>query len=121
MTMKINNTNKNDILARLEEFAHQLNETAQRVVIQDPQGFAEQVRKKGAELFILLKSTFFRGRARISRPEFLRSRIKKRVMENLEDGFQYPEVADVITDVLIQAAKEDPYYRQLLDLEENLA
>lgn len=119
--MKILNTGKNEILERLEQFAHHINQTAQQVVIQDPSAFAEQIRRKGVELFQILKATLFRDRARVSHPEFLRARVRKRVAENLEDDFQYPEVVEVITDCLIKAAQSDPYYRQLLGLEEYLA
>ena len=81
----------------------------------------EQIRKKGAELLSILKATLFREKARVIRPEFLRARIKRRVIDNLDEDFQYPEVIDVVTDSLVQAAKQDPRYRKILGLEENLA
>jgi len=117
--MKITNFGKSEIALRLEEFARKLNQAAQQVVIQDPQAFAEHIRKKGAELFSILKTTLFPQRARLSRPEYYRSRIKKRVTESLEDALQDAEVIEQITDSLLQAAKEDPYYRRLLGLEES--
>jgi predicted nucleotide-binding protein (sugar kinase/HSP70/actin superfamily) len=116
--MKISNFRKNEIAVRLEEFARKLNQTAQQMGMQDPQAFAEQIRKKAAELLSLLKTTLFQGRIRVSRPEFFRTRIKKRVMENLEETFQDSDLIDQITDSLVQVAKEDPYYRRLFSLEE---
>src|SRR5262245_46613081 len=117
--MKITNFGKNEIAVKLEEFARKLNQTAQQMGMQDPQAFAEQIRKKAAELLSILKSTLLQGRSRVSPPEYFRTRIKKRVMENLEESFQDPELIDQITDSLFQVAKEDPYYRYLLGLEES--
>jgi len=119
--MKIYNLDHRQITHRLEEFARKLNQTAQQVVIQDPHMFAEQIRKKGAELLSILKATLFREKARVIRPEFLRARIKKRVIANLDEDFQYPEVIEVVTDSLVQAAQQDPRYRKILGLEENVA
>jgi hypothetical protein len=116
--MKITNFRKNEIAVKLEEFARKLNQTAQQMGMQDPQAFAELIRKKAAELLSTLKSTLLLGRTRHPRPEFFRTRIKKRVLESLEEDFQDPELIDQITDSLLQAAKEDPYYRRLFDLEE---
>jgi len=115
--MKIYKLDHQDITHRLEEFAKRLNQTAQQVVIQDPQAFAEHIRKKGSELLSILKATLFREKARVIRPEFLRARIKRRVIDNLDEDFQYPEVVDVVTDSLVQAAKEDPRYRRMLGLD----
>ncbi|MFO1520307.1 MAG: hypothetical protein U1F57_11710 [bacterium] len=115
--MKISNFSKNEITDRLEEFAKKLNQTAQQVVIQDPVAFADQIRRKGSELLAILKSSLFKGRARVSRPEFLRAQIKKKVIENLDESIQYPEVIDEVVNTLVQAAKEDPHYRKLLGIE----
>ncbi len=115
--MKVTNENKNDFLVRLEAIASKLNDSARQMVIADPQIFAEQVRRKGVELFGILKASLFRERARVSRPEFMKSKVKKKVIENLEDEFLYPEVVEVVTESLIQAAKSDPYYKRVLGLE----
>lgn len=114
--MKVERNQKNELISRLEQFASRLNETARQMVIADPQVFAEQVRRKGVELFSMLKSSLFRERARSVRPAFMRSQVKKRVIDNLEDEFLYPEVVETVTDVLIQAAQSDPHYRRVLGL-----
>ncbi|GEM_PF-3453414 len=119
--MKITDLSKGEILLRLEEFAKKLNQTASQVVIQDPQIFAEQLCQKGTELFAILKANLFRARARSATPEFWRSRIRKRVVANLEEEFQYPEVVEAVTDSLILAAKEDVRYQKLLGLEEDFS
>lgn len=116
--MKINNDPKNDLLIRLERFASKFNETARQMVASDPQILAEQVRRKGLELLGLIKSNlFFKERARASRPEYMKSRVKKKVIENLEDEFLYPEVVEAVTDSLIQAARMDSHYKRSLGLD----
>lgn len=117
--MKITNFTKNDVLSRIEEIAKKVGEKAGQLR-QDPQTVAEQLRQKGAELFSIL-SPLFRGRARSVRPEFLRSQIRKQVKKNLVGRFHDDELVDAVTDSLISVAKEDPYYQQLLRLDESLA
>lgn len=114
--MKIQAPNKNELKNRLEQFASKLNETARQMVIADPHVFAEQVRRKGVELFVLLKSSLFKERASSSHPAFLRAQVKKRVINSLENEFLYPEVVESVTDTLIQAAQVDPHYRRVLGL-----
>lgn len=108
---------KNELIQRLEEFASKLNETARQMVISDPHVFAEQVRRKGVELFGMLKSSlFFKERARSSRPAYMRGQVKKKVIDSLEDEYLYPEVVEAVTDTLISAAESDPHYRRVLGL-----
>lgn len=115
-TVKIQSHNKNELRVRLEQFASKINETARQMVIADPQIFAEQVRRKGVELFSLLKSSFLKNKMNTYRPAFLRAQVKKRVIDSLENEFLYPEVVDTVTDTLIQAAQVDPHYRRVLGL-----
>lgn len=114
--MKIQTPHKNELRVRLEQFASKLNETARHMVIADPQVFAEQVRRKGVELFSLLKLNFFKNKNNTYRPAFVRTQVKKRVIDGLENEFLYPEVVETVTDTLIQAAKSDPHYRRVLGL-----
>ncbi len=114
--MKVEQNQKNQFINRLEQFASKINETAHQMVIADPQIFAEQVRRKGVELFALLKSSLFKERARSARPAFMRAQVKKRVIDSLEDEYLYPEVVETVTDTLILAAQADPHYRRVLGL-----
>ncbi len=114
--MKIEQNQKSEFKNRLEQFASKLNETARQIVISDPQIFAEQVRRKGMELFGLLKSSLFKERARSVNPSFMRAQVKKRVIDSLEDEYLYPEVVETVTDTLILAAQADPHYRRVLGL-----
>ena len=116
--MKISNFIKEDILTRIEQVTKKVGKTTGQLN-QTPQLIAEQLRQKGSELFSIL-SPLFRARARTVRPEFLRGQIRKRVKKHLVGLFQEEEIIEVVTDCLVKAAKEDPYYRELLGLEEKL-
>lgn len=114
--MKIERNSKNELLNRLEQFASKLNETARQMVIADPHVFAEQVRRKGVELFGMLKYSLFKERARATQPAFMRAQVKKRVIDNLESDYLYSEVVEAVTDTLIAASQADPHYRRVLGL-----
>jgi len=109
---------KTELIEKLEEFARKVNQTAQHVIIQDPPAFAEQIRQKGLELLGILKSSLFKEKARVSRPEYYKTRVRKRVSENLAECYQSDEFVEIVTNRLIAAAQEDKSYRRMLGLEE---
>jgi len=108
---------KTELVEKLEEFARKVNQTAQHMIIQDPPAFAEQVRQKGLELLGILKASLFKERARV-RPEYYRTRVRKKVTENLADCYHSEELVDLVTNTLITAAKEDSSYRRILGIED---
>ncbi len=101
--MQINGSHKNDeVTTRLMDFAKQ-------VMIQDPQNFAAQLQRRAGELFDILKTTLSRVTVSYESPQMLRSKARKKVLENLEDSLRQKEIVDALAETL----SEDPQFRRI--------
>ncbi|MBF0491531.1 MAG: hypothetical protein HQM15_01975 [Deltaproteobacteria bacterium] len=113
--MKIQRWTAQDLGLKLETVTKKINQKMAQIATQDPTHIVEQLQEKAGLLFKLVRSNLLASR-QLGRPiPLTRSQVRKKVQDNLEEVFQNPEIIELVTDSIYQAAQQDPRYRQLLN------
>ncbi len=81
---------------------------ARLIDVTDGVHLADAARKKSGELVSLL----LRGGERVDRFRLWMG-ARKKVKKNVMDAYDMPELLDEITEKIVEASKEDPFYRRL--------
>ena len=81
---------------------------ARLIDVTDGIHMSEEARRKSMEFFSIAN----RGGQKVNRPP-LWSQVRKKVKGNIADDYNMDEIIDEVTEKILEAAQEDPFYKKL--------